>query len=218
MIAFPVTKFNPYHDKTGRFAAKPGGEVGPFEDFGSLRDFNQQYSVHQRLYDVWGGWRKSTTPREKEAVDEYAGNAAYKVINDSLRSGGDGGRLSRTVDLIDSALAKSSAPGDVVVYRGISKRVAKMLGDASEGSLIIDRGFVSTSVSSGVSDRYTGKRGTTVAIEVPYGSRAGYADALNWSVEHMREMEVLLPRNSVFRVKKSDGGRIVLEYVGTGIE
>lgn len=105
--------------------------------------------------------------------------------------------MARTVGLIDSALAKGSAPEDLILYRGFGhpqRDPAYRPGDT-----IDQRSFMSTSLSESVARQFGARAGRNAVMLdtfVPEGSPVGFPDGLG---VHDDELEVLLPRGS--RVK-----------------
>lgn len=131
---------------------------------------------------------------ERSACLEYA-NMAYVKVNESLRSGKTGDR--RLVEALDSAIAKSRVPTETVVYRGIQEG-RDPLAKFKPGSVITDRGYVSTTGTRKVAEEYADGEGEThilMRIRVPAGHPAAPIPS-----RLSEEDEYLLPRNSKFRI------------------
>lgn len=165
---------------------------------------------------------KSGTSADDKAIENYS-NGESNVINPFLRTGKhtkqaswpseetpDG--LRAKTKALDDAIAKSQTKQNIVVYRGVS---TKFLGDAKPGDTITDKGFVSTSQTPHVagSGAWMHAHGGAhvVEIRVPAGAHAASINQLDDHI-HAVQGEVLLPRDSVFRVV-STGDHPVLELV-----
>lgn len=168
----------------------------------------------------WSKWAKGLEKSERDALINYQtepfDNAPtdYTKINGHLR--GKDKRPSKAtraaITQLDKALDKSRIPEDTVVYRGFP---ASVLGDDPErlvGSTIKDKGYTSTSLSKQVAGQF-GKVSTE--IRIPKGAKGGLLDSLKSGKDP--EYELLLPRNSEFRILAVDksGGQtnIVMELV-----
>lgn len=139
-------------------------------------------------------WRKNLSGDEEEAIGEYSGHA-YADINDALRSGhplDDEYDVYR--DALDGALQRSSAPADMIVYRGLSK---KMLPNLKIGGLVSDKAFVSTSIDEEEARKGFGIGKILATISIPKGSSGAYIASLSPNPD---EREWLLPRNATFKV------------------
>lgn len=153
------------------------------------------------------------TDPELKALQEYVG-ISYSYINGKLRTGintlGPKSRdkLPAWIDAIDSALAKSSVPKDVAVFRGLlSSATARFANLKSPndlvGKIITDSGFISTSLDPLIAVGFaaapsTGTvAGTVFELRVPKGSRGAYLGGYDFA---KGEKELLLPRGSKFRV------------------
>lgn len=147
-------------------------------------------------------WANSLSPNEQSAINDYTKEypSYYRNINGVLRgkqSSFDDGNEQR-VKQIHSALSKAETPTDMTVYRGGGSSVLGDLSKASDeqlvGSVFVDRGFVSTSMSAG--SAFPGD--TLLAIHLPAGSCAANIETL--SVAGKYEEEVLLDYNQLFYI------------------
>lgn len=164
--------------------------------------------------DDWGteefsDWKKSLSKGESVAIKEYA-NYDFVDINKRLRTGRTDllrDKHKTNINLLTSALDRSTIPEDVVVYRGVrdSPRVDRL----EVGSVIVDNAFVSTSLSSSVAKRFSAEAGYSVEIVVPKGSKGAYRGSLY-------ELELLLQRGSQFSVESKDyaNRRLKLRLIG----
>jgi hypothetical protein len=152
------------------------------------------------------------TRGEIAAVADYSG-AAYHQINEALRSGDDMNEdLSRTVELLDSAIAKSPASRSIIVYRGVGEDYANALEkqNLQTGDTIFEAAFLSTSSHEDVARRFLGWSGggMLLKIHVPSGSNA--LDMHPYS-KFAGEHEFLLPRGVKLRAIGYDGNADALE-------
>lgn len=126
-----------------------------------------------------------------------------RSIKDVLTFSGKKEELQKEIDLIDSAMVKSSAPEDIIVNRrttfgnlrgmfgGITaKELASLLRDPEKaiGSTLNFDGFCSTSVVPGTNSTFGS---TNLHILIPKGSKGMYVESLSRSP---KETEFLLSR------------------------
>ena len=97
---------------------------------------------------------------------------------------------------MDSAIAKSSIKEPVTVYRGFGGSAFR---GAKEGDTVQDKGFVSTSFQQKIASKFAD--GGMMKLSVPKGAKGAMVDALF----NGGESELVLPRNSKFKIKKISG-------------
>ena len=151
-------------------------------------------------------WKSSLTSEEDFAIRSYTG-IGYFNVNNALR--GVLGNINSPVALtggmtvgaiardMDSALAKSTVRLPFTTYRGVDNRFTQLqnllkAGDGAIGSVLTDKGFVSTTL-----DRETRTDNNIMRIRVPAGAKGAYVESITSS---SGEQEFILPRNSRFRV------------------
>lgn len=195
------------------------GRMAKVKSFGSLSEADEWASQYQE-------WGASLKPIERETLGYYRGSG-YHDINGVLREGklNDSGEfadvpireLRKQVKTMDAAIERSIVDRDVVAYRGTT---TDWLGDVDglAGTIIHDKGFVSTSLDSDIGRKFVGYKeeenlsAALMEITIPKGSRAAYLDTLNANSKPW-ERELLLPRGSSFRVTESvvaeNGMRII---------
>lgn len=190
-----LVKFNQYHDDQGRFAESDGAAAGPFhaadEHTHSKTKLGEQYKA------VVDQHNSSTSGPEIAALNAYTdGNT--RSIESQLRRGEIGPRVQAIVDNLDKVIERSKVPENLTVYRG---GFGEKLASLKPGDLVHDKGYVSTTLNANVAAGFAGVGGTgdpskaIYKINLPKGS-SGY-----FVYDFERENEVLLPRNSVFRVE-----------------
>ena len=153
-------------------------------------------------------------------IERYLDSAAG--LNGTLRHG-DVGIAGEYVKNVVAALDRtvSAAPPtlvDMVVSRAITGETSTLLG-LSEGKVIKDKGFVSTSLSREFASTFLRYQSAVVVdIKIPAGSKVLSIPSLK-KVQHSfksREAEVLLPRNSAFRVMAISGNHVEAELLPEG--
>lgn len=152
------------------------------------------------------GGGATITTRERAEVYHYT-NQGYLDINEVLRAGevNQSKYLRDSVELIDSAIAKSETQKEFNVFRGInSAEFIKSLETLQPGETITDAGFVSTSQSYLAASQYAGKSQPVLDIRMPAGSRALYVEGISASKGEGEE-EYILPRDSVLRYRGKVG-------------
>lgn len=138
-------------------------------------------------------WSEGLSNEEKSAIRDYTGTS-YLNINAVLRGVENDfsqGNHERAVH-IHQALQRSCIPHECTVYRGAS---LSALGDFQSlsdeqlvGNILIDRGFMSTSLNSG--DAFGGD--VRLEITVPQGAQGAYVGYLSQCGHY--ESEVLFDR------------------------
>ncbi len=183
----------------------PGISVAPEGDEGDEQEpwlYDGVLASAKSLFDDMNG---DLTPAESDAVAAYASNG-FDAINSGLRAGGElEPSVSEEVDLLDSAIDKSEAPKDMVVFRGLKNLQSLGIKDpeALVGSEITDDGFVSTMVSqddaiASIDD--TADEGVLVQINVPQGAPALAVPTAIGADLSESDLEVLLARGSRFKI------------------
>ena len=214
-------KFNPYHDKLGKFASGGGGGAGEYKEFpdpiklANLDDPEAYDKLSEDLEDKLTTTDfKATLPGTADALSLYT-SYGFEPMNDNLRgkplraktdfyTKDEAKEAISEIPKIDSLLANSHINQNVVVFRGVKGDAAKNVKAAAEGSLFQDKGYVSTSISKTIASGH----GTTFKIRVAKGANA-YFERAGFTGD---EWELILPKNAVF--KKI--GPKELEYVGVG--
>ena len=148
----------------------------------------------------WKKWVQGLTKTERAALRGYSGND-YVDISKHLRTGKSVGNLKLDqIKNIDKAIKKAVTPDDVVVYRGIKAKRFSYFKKA-KNKVIVDKGFVSTTLDREKAYSFTDLFGTKQAycrIKVPKGTNAGYLGTSPFL--HPREAELLLSRGTKFKV------------------
>ena len=213
-----VWKFNPYHDKGGRFAS--GGSGGD-----RLSDLGNEESAVQE----GKAWVSSLNAGEHASVESHTFWSTG--LNETLRRGNkeETSRYQKRIDGLDTALTKATTTKDYVVYRGEARPGLGKELKGSTGKLMTDRAYGSTTMSEYKAGKFAAlaqrSRGSTETaiyeIRVPKGAHAAWLHQVSVYAKEP-EHELLLPRNSVYHVvsvveSKSGVNRhyqVVLEYRG----
>ena len=138
-------------------------------------------------------WLKQISYEEKSGVITYTG-FAYSDMNKYLRGMRGSTKYANEIKACQSALSKASLPKDVIARRGSDYNMLEELGlgkitpqnkDRIIGSIVQDKGFVSTSP-----DSHGGFSGDIeYVIKIPKGSQAMYVDNIS---RHQGEYELLI--------------------------
>lgn len=176
-------------------------------------------------------WAKSLNLDEREGLQAMGANY-YSFINGLLRSSGSShdtkqfvGRLLRDAKAdeqgvinaieiatkwrrgIDQAIKKLQTPQKLTVFRS-DKNLEWTEGwdSFSEGQVIAEKGYVSTSLSRQFVNRWSthmhNRSGVQMTIEVPSGTHIAYLGAGDLFNDGRKSFEVLLPSNSKLKILK----------------
>lgn len=148
-------------------------------------DFGEdQRAAGKFLRENWGKWAKGLTEAEREAIEYYkyngpnisaelAGRPIYTTEDPARRAKVRADRL-KAADGLDSALARSTVPDEVIVYRGTYlSRFGVKHATELEGKVVSESGagYLSTSLSRKLVDEtYTGD--VLFHIRAPKGTHA----------------------------------------------
>ena len=160
-------------------------------------------------------WVSNLSEKQKDAIYDYTKEEPpyYKNINGVLRGHMryyDAGNEERS-ELIHQALSSARTPCDITVYRGCCSDAMGELANAPDeyltGGVFVDRGYASTSMSSG--SAFGGD--LLLEIHLPAGAHAANIESLSAAGQY--EEEVLIDRGQMFNIvgthRDSNGRRIV---------
>lgn len=213
-----------------RFIESQGQKVSSSPKVGDTPDakkFTQKELNEGEATKQWKSWDQNLSTQEKTALKAYSSepfdelSTNYIDMNNHLR-GKDKSPSKETrqaIKQVDAAIAKGDVQQETTVFRGFPPRV---LGDDPSkmiGKTITDKAYTSTSLS----ERVAGQFGNTVAeIRIPKGAKAGLMDATLSKADLKQlgrdpEHELLLPRNSKFRILSSQKAgkktKVIMELV-----
>jgi hypothetical protein len=114
------------------------------------------------------------------------------------------------VNNLDSAIAKSSVPQDMITYRGWG--FGSEVGSLSVGETFTDAGFVSTSASRKFVQKHFSSGEPIAKIHLPKGQNAAFTYP-GWFGHQTDEAELTLPSGLTFRVLSKTADEIELEIV-----
>ncbi len=142
---------------------------------------------------AYADWRKGLSEAEQAAIAAYKGDVG-KAVNAALRRGRKTPLVEQVTRELDAALARATTPNALTVYRGVKD--LKFLHGADVGSVVVDDGYVSTSLRRKTAKDFRGDG--LLVIDVPEGYNAAYIhnvpDVTN------RQYELLIPRGARFEV------------------
>lgn len=222
--ASAFVRFNPYHDKDGRFAAAPGGGAYP-----PSPETDEEVADRDRaLRQVSGPIISAVLARPdrgaalEETLVQYVRHDGYERINGYLRHGSVGAlddkrairqQIGELDELFTLRGARTTEPQ--TVFRGIGSSTLGRLEDAlRESSLVQDEGFSSTSLDPLVANDFAhlarSGYGGVLQIEVPVGTSAVYVPGLLGHRDAFAsELELLLPRGTVYQVRREGDGYVL---------
>lgn len=159
----------------------------------------------------------------RSADVEYYTSSGYSDINALLRTGaepelGTKKDIREYIKSIDTEVAKTSTPRDMVLFRGVTG--VEKFDRLEKGDTFTDKGFVSTTtnrksvaefMSTATGGRFDSRpveKGVVLEISVPEGSNVlsvrnyfkGVSDRFGPSSGILSEAEHILPRGLTFRV------------------
>jgi hypothetical protein len=195
--------------------------------------------------DAWGlsqyeGFKEPPRKRRDGTVKETPGkggltrdeynllrsycSTGYNVINGMLRSGKTRDALEESwVQQIDAVMARNKTDRAVTAFRAASSPELRAVFDralaGNVGAVIHDRAYVSTGLQMNEPDRIhareKGDDKVMLEVQVPAGTPSMYLE----HVAHMGEHELLLPRDSKFKVvgAREEGGKrwLNVEWIGS---
>jgi len=135
---------------------------------------------------------------DNKSVDYYIGKG-YIQINETLRRNENPtNELQQHIQVLDGFTSSATLQDNVILYRGIKEghEIANRFGTL-QGSVIDDKGFVSTTLDELEGMNFAGARhqfGVIMEIQASAGTKCGMVGT--------EEYEVLLPRGSRFEVVK----------------
>lgn len=209
-MAVRLSEFNGNHDSKGKFAAGHGAASG-VNGFGPEWR-NGLSSDEHAAFDSW----ITTDGNDMAAYLRHGATRGSVVdpLNDTVHSSPSAAELREQARLMDGALARAAVPRDGTVWRGLEDG-----GRLRQGAVIHDKSFVSTSLSYEQAHTFTNyaERGTVAKVVLRKGQHAAYISPLaskpanSRQYDYSREQEVLLPRNSTFKVtgKDADGSWVM---------
>jgi hypothetical protein len=199
----PVLKHGD-HDQSSHGAWSTGvgykdSDKHPEYDFNSEDSPNIEYYTNVGSWEINGLLRTGKVPKDS--------NSDKEEIDDWIKS-------------LDNEIGKTSAPRDLVLFRGTSGTGTEVFEKLKVGDIYTDKGFVSTTLDIKVAPEFmstaTGgkfdsrpiEKGYVLEISVPKGSKAlsvnNYFRKVSGrygpSGDIRKEDEHILPRNTKFKV------------------
>lgn len=216
----PGWAYNP--GKTGLTARSEQGRYD-IRNYSSFDNETNDATVREIERDIYN--RSISLPEteaEKASIRAYSGEA-YTEINGYLRKRSAAGRpedasrhksLGATITGIDAVLTRTKIEENLIVHRGVKGQIASRLRAAPVGTVVVEPGYVSTSLLRDVTDAFGTATPNSVRLKllVPAGNSAytmNGRDASRYPQEH----EILLPRGTRYRIVSVSGDEITAEVL-----
>jgi|GEM_PF-5676649 len=236
-----VLKYNPYHDRLGRFttAANAVAGLGTMIDRPSLADekenLKRALALDKKIWDENHKYVKSA-PKEQQDALRYYMRKGCTEMNKYCRTGEGRAEIKKRVEALDKMANNHRSSEDMLLYRGVKDRLPASEADAKKyiGSIIQDKAFLSTTIKPATANSFAGKDGVILEIAAPKGTKGFYAETY-WDSKkalaarkrgELGEAEWLMPRNTkikitgirkeIMRVGNDKRERIVYEAVVEG--
>jgi len=179
----------------------------------SARVFDTSEATQSWGNDNFREWSADLAPEELKSFRDYAATGDFVDINGSLRQGtSPSPKIQGDIDNMSTALERSSMPERTTVYRTMPDFV---VADTEPGSVIQDSGFASATLFK--RDRDIGEGLVDVEIVVPKGAKAAYIQSeigdRSARVTNTGFHEVLMQRDTKFRILDKRGGKVRMEIV-----
>ncbi len=187
---------------------KPNGEFGEGGGAGHHAD-------HEPHMGVSGGISKGN----KQALKHYTG-AGFKAVNGHLVGGREADEATKaTIAYLDDLMSRASLPEASKVYRGAGSLAVKSILDQAggvlrKGQIINCAGFTSTSANPTIAEGFANQSRSAILIEMRLPKGAKAVDIAKYSDVGVHEKELLIARNSSFKVVSfTKPNKLVLEMV-----
>lgn len=151
-----------------------------------------------------------TTSKDFDAYKRYSMNSYFEKINGSLRTGTTNDffvleDIKKLDNLFKTIPEEIKPDNEMIVYRGayLSPELKNILDGKSSSDIYVDKGFVSTSKNKSIAKQFASTdEKVFMQIKIPKGASVIDDTQLPSSAcSKMRnEEEVLLPRNSQFKI------------------
>ncbi len=198
-----------------------GGSAGSSASF-ETKSFENADAADKWAREDGAAWAKKLPRSQKLALSTYQGGE-YRAINDGLRSDGKPpAKYNATVKAMDAAIDKHTLSEPVTVHRGMDfdRPGAREAIDKMEvGKTYSDKAYMSTTFDKEITHVFNDREtpGASMEIRVPKGNHAAYMNAASDNPHVNHEKELLLPRNTQYRVVSKtptdNGYHVVLEVL-----
>ena len=159
-------------------------------------------------------FKEKLTQKETLSLYSYTGNS-YTRINRQLRGKEEkSSYIQEIISNMDKAMKKASTTADIITYRGLSKKSFEKL---EIGAVIKDKGFTSTTTKTNIAKMFASSSAAksssepiVMEIKIPKGSRAV---SLSRYTTHKNEDEILIDRDSEYRIVDIKNSHVVVELI-----
>ena len=154
----------------------------------------------------------------KAALKHYTG-LGFKRVNGYLVGNAPADEQTKqTIAHLDDLMARAKLPEPMNVYRGASSLAVKDIlqqagGQLRKGQILTMKGFLSSSSDDFVAKRFSEQSAISIFMEMRLPKGAKAVDIAKYSDVGEHEKEILIDRNSSFKVLSFDGKKrkLVLE-------
>lgn len=197
-----IKKYNPYHDRLGRFTT--AGNASFFSipkdkklrskliererqrmletfDRPSLADekenLKRALALDKKIWDENHKYVKSA-PKEQQDALRYYMRKGCTEMNKYCRTGEGRAEIKKRVEALDKMANNHRSSEDMLLYRGVKDRLPASEADAKKyiGSIIQDKAFLSTTIKPATANSFAGKDGVILEIAAPKGTKGFYAE------------------------------------------
>lgn len=206
----------------------------PEEDNRQYREFGQYPET--LVASAYQPGAPKPTDQQHEAMEYYRDISGNAQLNVSLRKGEPlSPETAAHAKELDGLLGQSKIEHDSMLYRGIAPhnpqaqifREQITSGQLKAGSVLSDKGYASTTLDAGIANgKFAEDGGVVFKIKAKKGSEGLYMNTASdkftggrYDGEFRDEKEVLLPRNSQYRIGKveKNGNQYVVEMTYEGV-
>jgi len=164
----------------------------------------------QYSQEISKSFEKTLTTREWVAIQDYT-SLEYRNVNKAAREGisalplsVDRPKMTALMKNLDEGIGKAKISENITVYRAsMDENIAKIIdsgkGGSLKGTIMTDKGYMSTSLKRKAIEGYVdeGRGGVLLEIRVPKGAPGGGVEAISL---HKKETEILFARGRKLKI------------------
>jgi hypothetical protein len=201
-----LIKYNPYHDRLGRFATANAATSFSIPKDQKLRDklidrerqktttsqkvtiarpslvdrkenMKRALELDKELWDDNHDYVKSAPKEQQRALHQYMRNGCTEM-NAYCRTGEGQPEIRQRVAELDKMANNHKSTKDMILYRGVKDVLPASIDEAKAyiGRTIQDKAFLSTTIKAETANSFAGDRGVILEIAAPKGTKGFYAE------------------------------------------